>query len=237
MKVGKADSRAAITFVICPDRRILRTIENWISASGIYLMPHEPRMAGPWLHMVGFHSLQHSEFVRAMKPHVMRSLIESNIGTRYYVDTNQMFLYTYADLVEKHLDYRLRVINVLTDFSTFVEHLAQTGAFTPASHESRHELFWPTWPESLAPLDGSDMHSARELIKHHVADFQRRRALLSEAWLGRHAWVDIDGRGLEKKTFLRTLGNWAEHPFDPIVANQEDACGHSIFSAGRQEGI
>lgn len=227
-------NKTTIAFVICLDQQLLVDIENWCDSPGIHLLPHDPVMAGPWLHRVGYHSREESQHERGVKARAVEMHIKDHALDEVFVDTNQMFLYTYADVVMMSVECQLLVINVLTDLQQYAEQLLQDGAFMPHSQESRHRLFWPTWPQSLSPLRYSARYGAEDLVEHHVADFQQRREALRGEWTRRHGWVDVHPVNVEREFFLSIVRTDSS----PWMTNEAmlsgDSCDHGDVVAATE---
>jgi hypothetical protein len=198
----------SIVFVVSADENVRQSVSRAIHDGSSHAMDvnPNPEMAGPWLRMIGHLPLEQTHGMRSLKARSIQAHIDAHQDIKVFVDINPLFLYTYFDTLNSiYSNHKKIVLNIETDLANYACDLNTQEIFTPVNTAGRYEKFWPTWPQSLCPLDPLGTYNNWDVIAHHAIDFERRIKTARVHLQGQVEWVDIGADGPRLKEFEEPL--------------------------------
>ena len=194
----------SLVFVVCTDENIRRSVSRAMhdgDSLAMDLNPN-PQMAGPWLKLIGHLPLEQTHDMRSIKSRSIQAHIDAHQDIKVFVDINPLFLYTYFDTLNSiYSNHKKIVLNIETDLANYACDLNTQEIFTPVNTAGRYEKFWPTWPQSLCPLDPLGTYNNWDVIAHHTIDFERRINKARVHLQDQVQWVDIRADSLPLEEF------------------------------------
>lgn len=152
----------------------------------------EPTMSGPWLRRVTHDRPETSFEERRVKAAALRWQLSRVLDRGYLVDSNHMFLKTYADVVLDEFNLgELIVLDLRRDVTSLAKSMMDRGWFSPLAPAWPNWLIPPTAPGAMFPIDPERVGGRLDLVLGYIADHElRRRELLANAPELR--WVEVD---------------------------------------------
>jgi hypothetical protein len=152
----------------------------------------EPTMSGPWLRRVIDDGPEASFEERRVKAAALRWQMSRLPDRGYLVDSNHMFVKTYADVVLDEFNLgELIVLDLRQDVASLAKSMMERGWFSPLAPEWPDWLVPPTAPGSRFPIAEERIEGRLDLVLGYIADHELRRREL-RASNTELRWVELD---------------------------------------------
>jgi hypothetical protein len=152
----------------------------------------EPTMAGPWLRRVIDDGPEASFEERRVKAAALRWQMSRLPDRGYLVDSNHMFVKTYADVVLDEFNLgELIVLDLRRDVASLAKSMMERGWFSPAAPDWPDWLIPPTAPGAKFPIDEEHIEGRLDLVLGYIADHELRRRELRASNTDLR-WVELD---------------------------------------------